>query len=253
MTTERKLSSQAGFSPAEVRPGKVPRVRFIRSALISLTIAALTLGRPAGPVQGGQTRRRDGQPAWAQSAGRANCPEQQRQRPAAFQSTANATSQSPARTLLARLAARANEKTSWLALRRYAESSRSPEERGRAYLVLGYNEYAAHHYAPGAADLGRAAATGFQFADLAAFYEAASAQAAEQAQQVVQALQDFSKLYPHSFLRDRALEAKAKEFWDIIKIGRTHFNGCDTDSAWTGILRLRTAGRLCQRTRTKVG
>src|SRR5438309_3813857 len=54
-------------------------------------------------------------------------------------------------------------------------------------------------------------------------------------------------------LRDRALEAKAKEFWDIIKIGRTHFNGCDTDSAWTGILRLRTAGRLCQRTRTKVG
>jgi soluble lytic murein transglycosylase len=112
----------------------------------------------------------------------------------------------PADTVLHKLSAQAGKRTTWPALRRYAEKAKAPEERGRAYLVLGYNEYDAHQYAPAAADLARAAAIRFQFADFAAYYEAAASQTAERPLQAIQALQDFSVRYPGSLLTYKALE-----------------------------------------------
>ena len=109
----------------------------------------------------------------------------------------------PGSAILKKLAAQAKRRST--ELRRYAESASSPEQKGRAYLVLGYSEFESNQYVRGAADLGRAAATGFSLADFAAYYQGEAAQAAQQPGQVVQALQDFSARYPQSFLRYKAL------------------------------------------------
>jgi soluble lytic murein transglycosylase len=90
-------------------------------------------------------------------------------------------------------------------LRRYAESTKSLEEKGRAYLVLGYTEFDSHQYSHAVSDLARAAATKFSLADFAAYYEGEAAQDGQLPAQVVEALQDYSVRYPQSALRRKAI------------------------------------------------
>ena len=49
---------------------------------------------------------------------------------------------------LTELAKRAGEKSSWPALESLAQSLGDPEQRGRAYFVLGYREYDSNEFIP---------------------------------------------------------------------------------------------------------
>lgn len=110
---------------------------------------------------------------------------------------------------LRELAARADRESDWPPLRRYAASLKDPEQRGLAYLVLGYHEYQADDYPAAGADLGRAASAPFSLADFATYYQADAAQAAHQPEQAAAALKDFSARYPESLLHWLALGLEA--------------------------------------------
>jgi soluble lytic murein transglycosylase len=98
------------------------------------------------------------------------------------------------------LAARADTRSGWAPLARYAESARDREVKGLAYLALGYREYQAAAYAPALDHLERAAATGFSLADFAEYYRAAAAQQAGQPDVGAHALADFKDRFPKSVL-----------------------------------------------------
>ncbi len=102
------------------------------------------------------------------------------------------------------LAARADHKNTWPALRKYAGATKDPEQRGRAYFVLGYREYEANDYGPAAADLDHAGATRFTLADFAVYYQARAAFAGGQPEKADAALEDFATRFPQSTLRDEA-------------------------------------------------
>jgi soluble lytic murein transglycosylase len=102
------------------------------------------------------------------------------------------------------LAAQADRKTAWPALRKYAESAKDREMRGRAYFVLGYREYEASDYGPAAGDLDRAAGTNFLLADFAVYYEARAALSAKETDKSIEALQGFASRFPESTLRAAA-------------------------------------------------
>ncbi len=108
------------------------------------------------------------------------------------------------------LASRAAQRTVWPSLLRYAKTSKDSEQRGLAYLVLGYREYEAGEFPVAATDLRQAAQTGFSLADFAEYYEAAAAQKANQLRQVVGTLEGFPSRYPESTLRYEALALLAQ-------------------------------------------
>ena len=86
-------------------------------------------------------------------------------------------------------------------MRKYAESAKDRELRGRAYFVLGYREYEVNDFGPAAADLDRAAETHFLLADFAVYYEARAALVGKEAAKAVEALQGFASRFPESTLR----------------------------------------------------
>jgi len=113
------------------------------------------------------------------------------------------------------LAAHADHKSVWPALRKYAASAKDPELRGRAYFVLGYREYEANDYGPAAADLDRAAQTNFSLTDFAVYYQASAALAGKEADKAAQALQGFASRFPHSTFRADAAGLLAQAFLEI--------------------------------------
>ncbi len=120
------------------------------------------------------------------------------------------TSQKLSLSGLDSLAARADHKIAWPALRSYAESAKDRETRGRAYFVLGYREYEANDYGPAAADLLCSADTNFLLADFAVYYEARAAIAGKEAGKAVEALQGFASRFPESTLHAAATEVLAQ-------------------------------------------
>jgi soluble lytic murein transglycosylase len=113
------------------------------------------------------------------------------------------------------LAARADHKSVWPALRKYAASATDPELRGRAYFVLGYREYEANDYGPAAGDLDRAAEPNFSLADFAVSYEASAALAGRGADKTIEALQGFASRFPQSTLRAYAVGLLAQALLQI--------------------------------------
>jgi soluble lytic murein transglycosylase len=103
------------------------------------------------------------------------------------------------------LASRAEVKTTWNRLLRYARAQKDPEQKGLAYFVLGYREYSAGNYEAAIGHLRQAAATKFSLADFAEFYAASAADAAHQPEAVVQTLTGFDARYPASTLREAVL------------------------------------------------
>ena len=116
---------------------------------------------------------------------------------------------------LVSLAARADHKSAWPVLRKYAESAKDRETRGRAYFVLGYREYEANDYGPAAADLRRAAETSFSLADFAVYYHATAALAGKDANEAVEALQGFESRFPESTFRAAATGILAQALLQI--------------------------------------
>ncbi len=116
----------------------------------------------------------------------------------------------PLPAALRRLAAASVKRSAWPGLRRYAASARDPELQGLARLVLGYRELVAGDAGAAARDLQDCPTTGFSLADYAAYYLAAGALKAGDSLQAAQALADFSKRFPDSPLRARALELRAE-------------------------------------------
>jgi soluble lytic murein transglycosylase len=111
--------------------------------------------------------------------------------------------------VLRQLAARAGEPGAQARLRRWAAAA-SPEDRGLAYFVVGYREYAAGDYLGAVVDLRQAAATPFSLSDFAEYYGASAAAETAQHARVVEALDGFSARHPHSTLRFDALALLAK-------------------------------------------
>jgi soluble lytic murein transglycosylase len=118
--------------------------------------------------------------------------------PKAWGGSAAQGSTKAANGVLEGLAARADQRSVWPALRKYAASAKDREAGGRAYLVLGYREYEADAFGPAAADLQRAAETNFSLADFAFYYEATAALAANEAGKAVEALDRFASHFPQS-------------------------------------------------------
>jgi soluble lytic murein transglycosylase len=108
------------------------------------------------------------------------------------------------------LAARAVKKTAWEPLRRYAEATRNPQQRGKAYFVLGYREYEADEYELAGEDLRRAAEMAFSLADMARYYWGNAALQAGHADRAVEAVEGFSARYAKSSLRLEALAVLAQ-------------------------------------------
>jgi soluble lytic murein transglycosylase len=106
---------------------------------------------------------------------------------------------------LVTLSQNAGQKSAWPQLRSYAQSTADHEQKGLAWFALASREYDAGAYAGAAADFARAAEIHFAFEDLAAYYEAASAQAVGNQAQIVQALTGFTSRYPESLFHHRAL------------------------------------------------
>lgn len=98
------------------------------------------------------------------------------------------------------LAARADIRSGWAPLRRYAQSVRDREARGLAYLALGYREYQAEVYPAAVDHLERAATSGFSLADFAEYYRAAAAQRAGQPEVGARVLAGFRDRFPASVL-----------------------------------------------------
>lgn len=115
---------------------------------------------------------------------------------------------------LRELAARAQDRSTWAELRRLAESALGGEQRGQAYLVLGYREYEAGEFAVAADELRHAAETGFSLTDVARYYEASAARQAGRLAQAAEILGAFSTRYPRSPLRFDALALAAQSLLD---------------------------------------
>jgi len=107
------------------------------------------------------------------------------------------------------LAAGAENRESWEALRRFGESAHNSEERGLALFALGYREYEAGEYEFALGDLRRAAENSFSLLDYAQYFRAASAREAGEPEEVTVALEGFSTRYPRSTLRVEAVELLA--------------------------------------------
>src|SRR5271157_2123373 len=97
-----------------------------------------------------------------------------------------------------------------LELRRQAESLKDPEQRGRAYFLLGYREYEAAQYPAAVKDLQTAAATKFILEDYAEFYRAAAAVQGHEPTEALAPLDGFAARYPESPLRHQALALLAQ-------------------------------------------
>ncbi|HEV2426322.1 MAG TPA: transglycosylase SLT domain-containing protein [Terriglobia bacterium] len=111
------------------------------------------------------------------------------------------------------LAARADHKSGWAPLARYAASARDRESKGLAYLVLGYREYQAGDYSAAMDHLARAEATGFLLADYATYYRASSASLADEPEVAARLLADFARRFPGSSLDLQATRLLA---WSLI-------------------------------------
>lgn len=108
------------------------------------------------------------------------------------------------------LAARAENRSSWKALRHYAQTTRNPQERSLAYFVLGYREYRAGESAAALADLDRAVRTNSPIAEFAAYYRGVAALEAHDPGRAARSLESFGRQYPQSPLRLQALRAFAR-------------------------------------------
>jgi len=115
---------------------------------------------------------------------------------------------------LYKLAAQAQERSTWKELRRFAESVSDSEQRGQAYLVLGYREHETGEFPAAAEDLRRAAETNFSLADFALYYQASAVRQASQPAQAAEILDGFSARYPQSPLRFDALALAAQSLLD---------------------------------------
>ncbi len=113
------------------------------------------------------------------------------------------------------LATHAADRSARAALRRYAESARSPEQKGLAFFTLGYREYESEEYEVALGDLRRAAGTGFSLLDYAQYYRALSARETGQPDDVQSALEGFSARHPQSPLRIESLELLATVLLEV--------------------------------------
>jgi soluble lytic murein transglycosylase len=121
----------------------------------------------------------------------------------------------PARaTVLQKLAARAQDRRAWPELRRFAEAASDPEQRGEAYLALGYQEYQAKEFALAADSLGHAVETDFCLADFALYYQASALRQGGEPAEAAEMLDGFSARYPQSPLRFDALALAAQSLLD---------------------------------------
>lgn len=105
------------------------------------------------------------------------------------------------RTKLIELAAQAQKTGELTPLRRFAESGIDPENRGQAYLALGYRQYSAREFPAAVEDLRRSSQSGFSLADIACYYWALAAREAGKSAEVIEALENFKNRFPASPLR----------------------------------------------------
>lgn len=112
------------------------------------------------------------------------------------------------------LAAKRNTAWSRRRLLHYAARVRNREQKGLAYFLIGYRRLQSKHYPAALLDLKRAAATRFSLADYATCYAAAAADSAHQSREVQELLKDFPTRFPHSPLREQALERYAQSLVD---------------------------------------
>ncbi len=121
----------------------------------------------------------------------------------------------PARTtILRKLAARAQDRRAWPELRRFAEATSDPEQRGQAYLALGYQEFEAKEFALAADNLRRAVGTHFSLTDVALYYQASATSQGGEPVEAAEILDGFSTRYPQSPLRVDALALAAQSLLD---------------------------------------
>lgn len=111
------------------------------------------------------------------------------------------------------LAARADHKSGWAPLARYAGSARDRETKGLAYLALGCREYQAGDYSAAMDHLARAAASGLLLADYATYYRASAASLADEPEVAAKVLTDFATRFPESSLD---LEATRLLAWSLM-------------------------------------
>ena len=107
-------------------------------------------------------------------------------------------------TKLIKLAAQAKKSGELTPLRRFAQSGIDPENRGQAYLALGYREYATRKFPAAAEDLRRSSQTAFSLADIACYYWALASGEAGKSAEVIEALESFKTRFPTSPLRVKA-------------------------------------------------
>jgi len=109
-----------------------------------------------------------------------------------------------ARTKLIKLAAQAKKTGELTPLRRFAQSVTDPENRGRAYLALGYREYATRKFPAAGEDLRRSCQAAFSLADIACYYWALASGEGGKSEEVIEALESFKTRFPTSPLRVKA-------------------------------------------------
>ncbi|MBI1984043.1 MAG: tetratricopeptide repeat protein, partial [Acidobacteria bacterium] len=112
------------------------------------------------------------------------------------------------------LATAAKDRSSWPALRRFAESARSSEEKGLGFFALGYREYESGEFESALEDLQRAAGIKFSLQDHAEYYRADAARQADQPIEVRAALEGFTARHPQSALRLEAVKLLATVLLD---------------------------------------
>ena len=110
-----------------------------------------------------------------------------------------------ARTKLNKLAAQAKKTGKLAPLRQFAQSKIDPENRGRAYLALGYREYATRKFPAAGEDLRRSCQVAYSLAEVACYYWALTAQEAGKSGEVIESLESFESKFPSSPLRVRAV------------------------------------------------
>jgi soluble lytic murein transglycosylase len=116
----------------------------------------------------------------------------------------------PVSTRLSVLAVKARSRRGWPALRRYARSAPSRENRGLARLVLGYREFQANDFSLAIADFRLASKTQSVLADLVNYYEARADAASGRTEQGIALLSDFAETYPESIFRFHAVTLLAE-------------------------------------------
>ncbi len=124
-------------------------------------------------------------------------------------STALATDLPPSR--LRELASRAESRETWQQLRQYASSETTPEWRGWAYFVAGFQEFQQQLFPQAARDLAAAAQSGFSLADYAVYYQAMSVGSDNLPSDAAAILIDFAARFPQSRLRDQVLTLEADD------------------------------------------